>query len=237
MPLNITVSRSPPVARTCLPPAASPSDFETSSQAPLHTQVKPRQYLVRLVLIPLLTIYKIRICPKDSWLSPPLSRSKIVFATCGILLEELRASGLRALQRWGCIILDEVHERFVESDLVLACIRLFVRNDTTRRLRIALMSATADFGRYQAWFKEALAPSDAVELIAIPDWRAALRGVLLQTQVKVSRARKLPIYDRLLVTSQSIEGACSTLTRLLVVEDWLTLLRVWHGCIYLLKLL
>lgn len=107
-----------------------------------------------------------------------------MFATCGILLEELRANGPRALERWGCVILDEVHERSVESDLVLACIHLFVRNDTARKLRIVLMSATADFSRYQAWFKEALSPSDAVELIAIPDWGAALRGVLLQTQVK-----------------------------------------------------
>lgn len=53
------------------------------------------------------------------------SRSKIVFKTAGVLLEEMRDRGLNALN-YKVIILDEVHERSVESDLVLVCVKQFL---------------------------------------------------------------------------------------------------------------
>lgn len=60
-------------------------------------------------------------------------RSKIVFETAGILLEELRVSGMAALARFKVVILDEVHERSVESDLVLTCVKqLMLRNPKIR---------------------------------------------------------------------------------------------------------
>lgn len=60
-------------------------------------------------------------------------RSKIVFKTAGVLLEELRVSGMAALARFKVVILDEVHERSVESDLVLTCVKqLMLRNPKIR---------------------------------------------------------------------------------------------------------
>lgn len=53
------------------------------------------------------------------------TRSRIVFKTAGVLLEQMRDKGMAALQ-YKVIILDEVHERSVESDLVLACIKQFL---------------------------------------------------------------------------------------------------------------
>lgn len=53
------------------------------------------------------------------------SRSKIVFKTAGVLLEEMRDRGLNALN-YKVIVLDEVHERSVESDLVLVCVKQFL---------------------------------------------------------------------------------------------------------------
>lgn len=73
------------------------------------------------------------------------SSTLLVFATAGVLLEELRGKGPRALQPYKCVVLDEVHERSVESDLVLTCLREFMREHRT--LRLVLMSATADVER------------------------------------------------------------------------------------------
>lgn len=53
------------------------------------------------------------------------TRSRIVFKTAGVLLEQMRDKGMAAL-RYKVIILDEVHERSVESDLVLACVKQFL---------------------------------------------------------------------------------------------------------------
>lgn len=91
-------------------------------------------------------------------------RSKIVFKTAGVLLDEMRDRGLNAL-KYKVIILDEVHERSVESDLVLVCVKqlLLKKND----LRVVLMSATADITRYRDYFRD-LGRGERVEVLAIP---------------------------------------------------------------------
>lgn len=91
-------------------------------------------------------------------------RSKIVFKTAGVLLDEMRDRGLNAL-KYKVIILDEVHERSVESDLVLVCVKqlLLKKND----LRVVLMSATADITKYRDYFRD-LGRGERVEVLAIP---------------------------------------------------------------------
>ncbi|PIA44388.1 hypothetical protein AQUCO_01700172v1 [Aquilegia coerulea] len=90
--------------------------------------------------------------------------SKIIFKTAGVLLEEMRDKGMDAL-RYKVVILDEVHERSVESDLVLACVKQFLLK--SHDLRVVLMSATADIARYRDYFKD-LGRGERVELLAIP---------------------------------------------------------------------
>ncbi|KAI8574747.1 hypothetical protein RHMOL_Rhmol01G0378000 [Rhododendron molle] len=92
------------------------------------------------------------------------ARSKIVFKTAGVLLDELREKGLNAL-KYKAIILDEVHERSVESDLVLVCVKQFLMKNND--LRVVLMSATADLARYRDYFKD-LGRDERVEVLAIP---------------------------------------------------------------------
>lgn len=103
-------------------------------------------------------------------------RSKIVFKTAGVLLDEMRDKGLNAL-KYKVIILDEVHERSVESDLVLVCIKQFLmkKND----LRVVLMSATADITRYREYFNN-LGRGERVEVLAIPN---SDQKVIFQRQV------------------------------------------------------
>ncbi|CAI0469713.1 unnamed protein product [Linum tenue] len=90
--------------------------------------------------------------------------SKIVFKTAGVLLDEMRDKGFNAL-KYKVIILDEVHERSVESDLVLVCVKQFLQRNND--LRVVLMSATADIGRYRDYFRD-LGRGERVEVLAIP---------------------------------------------------------------------
>lgn len=60
-------------------------------------------------------------------------RSKIIFKTAGVLLEEMLEKGLKAL-KYKVIVLDEVHERSVESDLVLVCVKQFLLKNSDLRL-------------------------------------------------------------------------------------------------------
>ncbi|GLT53286.1 hypothetical protein SLA2020_265690 [Shorea laevis] len=73
-------------------------------------------------------------------------RSRIVFKTAGVLLDELQEKGMNAL-KYKAVILDEVHERSVESDLVLVSLKQFLMKNND--LRVVLMSATADISRYR----------------------------------------------------------------------------------------
>ncbi|CAL9090837.1 unnamed protein product [Musa textilis] len=61
------------------------------------------------------------------------TRSKIVFKTAGVVLEQMRDKGLIAL-KYKVIILDEVHERSVESDLLLACVKQLMMKNNDMRL-------------------------------------------------------------------------------------------------------
>ncbi|KAK3020840.1 hypothetical protein RJ639_045522, partial [Escallonia herrerae] len=68
------------------------------------------------------------------------ARSKIIFKTAGVLLEEMREKGLNAL-KYKVIILDEVHERSVESDLVLVCVKqLLLKNNDLRGERVEVLA-------------------------------------------------------------------------------------------------
>lgn len=119
-----------------------------------------------------------------------------MFKTAGVLLDEMLDKGLSAL-KYKVIILDEVHERSVESDLVLVCVKQFLMKNSDLRLqplsifsscfflslpiqpckaftsdvfffcRVVLMSATADITRYRDYFKE-LGRGERVEVVAIP---------------------------------------------------------------------
>ncbi|XP_076888613.1 DExH-box ATP-dependent RNA helicase DExH8-like [Bidens hawaiensis] len=90
--------------------------------------------------------------------------SRKSFKTAGVLLEEMRGKGMSAL-KYKVIILDEVHERSVESDLVLVCVKQFLIKNSG--LRVVLMSATADITRYKEYFRD-LGRGERVEVLGIP---------------------------------------------------------------------
>ncbi|KAF8006730.1 hypothetical protein BT93_K0901 [Corymbia citriodora subsp. variegata] len=93
------------------------------------------------------------------------SSSKIAFKTATVLLAEIREKGLNALD-YKAIILDEVHERSVQSDLLLICMKQFLLEN--KNLRVVLMSATANIAKYRDYFGD-IARNERVEVVAIPN--------------------------------------------------------------------
>ena len=102
--------------------------------------------------------------------------TRLLFATCGIALEMLRTSGPAALKDFSFIVLDEVHERSSESDLVLACIHQYMKHEL-RNLRLVLMSATFDHERYKAYFAD-VGEGEAVPRIPVPQRQTLANAIL-----------------------------------------------------------
>ena len=81
-------------------------------------------------------------------------KTRLLFTTAGILLEELRNNGMEALTKFATIIIDECHERSSESDLVLTICKSFMRAHPMAPIRVVLMSATFDHARYADYFAD-----------------------------------------------------------------------------------
>ena len=51
------------------------------------------------------------------------------------------------------VVVDEVHERSADSDLLLLLLRQLLKRPAARNLRVLLMSATADAKAFADYFK------------------------------------------------------------------------------------
>ena len=89
--------------------------------------------------------YSIRLESKQS------RETKIMFCTTGVLLRRLTEDPL--LAKATHIVVDEVHERSLDSDFLLVLLRDILPHRPT--LKIILMSATLDAGQFQRYFKKA----------------------------------------------------------------------------------
>lgn len=72
------------------------------------------------------------------------SRSRLVFCTTGVLLRQLQNEG--ALDCLQYIVVDEVHERNLDTDVLLGLLKQIL--PTKPHLRVILMSATLDKERF-----------------------------------------------------------------------------------------
>lgn len=93
--------------------------------------------------------------------------TKITFVTTGVLLRRLQTSGgssddvVAALADVSHVVVDEVHERSLDTDFLLVLLRdiLRRRND----LKVILMSATLDADVFEAYFSD-VGPVRRVEI-------------------------------------------------------------------------
>ncbi len=79
---------------------------------------------------------------------PERSGGALLFLTVGVLLRKLQSNpGLQGISH---VIVDEVHERDVNTDLLLALLLSTLKENP--RLRVLLMSATGDTQRLAQYF-------------------------------------------------------------------------------------
>ncbi|EEY18679.1 pre-mRNA-splicing factor ATP-dependent RNA helicase PRP43 [Verticillium alfalfae VaMs.102] len=83
--------------------------------------------------------------------------TKIKFVTEGMLLQELLHDP--HLRQYSAIVVDEIHERSVDVDLLSGFLKQILSGDVSGRggipLKVVIMSATADVERIQRFFSEA----------------------------------------------------------------------------------
>ncbi|KAI0148119.1 P-loop containing nucleoside triphosphate hydrolase protein [Hypoxylon sp. NC0597] len=94
--------------------------------------------------------------------------TKIKFLTEGMLLQELLRDP--DLRQYSAIIVDEIHERSVDVDLIAGFLKQILSSDKAGRggipLKVVIMSATADVEKIQDFFKPPN-PSSSVQLLRI----------------------------------------------------------------------
>ncbi|KAL1302347.1 hypothetical protein AAFC00_002754 [Neodothiora populina] len=94
--------------------------------------------------------------------------TKITFVTTGVLLRRLQTSGgkpqdvVDALADVSHVVIDEVHERSLDTDFLMVLLRDVLK--TRKDLRLILMSATLD----AAFFKNYFAATSSVSMVEIP---------------------------------------------------------------------
>ena len=78
-------------------------------------------------------------------------KTKLIFTTPGSLKSKI-TGGDPELNEYSCIIIDEIHERSVQTDQLL----LFMKDILAKRpeLRVVLMSATIDLSKFKTYFTE-----------------------------------------------------------------------------------
>ncbi|KAM0272896.1 hypothetical protein ACHAQH_008524 [Verticillium albo-atrum] len=132
--------------------------------------------------------------------------TKIKFVTEGMLLQELLHDP--CLRQYSVIVVDEIHERSVDVDLLSGFLKQILSGDMTGRggipLKVVIMSATADVERIRHFFseaapvaedEEAAAPSSS-KSISVDEMRIPGRQFPVQT---VHLPRAIPdIQDSLL---------------------------------------
>ncbi|KAM0332308.1 hypothetical protein ACHAQA_002584 [Verticillium albo-atrum] len=91
--------------------------------------------------------------------------TKIKFVTEGMLLQELLHDPY--LRQYSAIVVDEIHERSVDVDLLSGFLKQILSGDKTGRggipLKVVIMSATADVERIRHFFLEAPPVAEDIE--------------------------------------------------------------------------
>jgi len=103
--------------------------------------------------------YSVRLDSKTS------KRTRVTFCTTGILLRRLVSD--RELSGITHVIVDEVHERSLDSDMLLLLLKEVIKK--RKDLKIAFMSATANAEAFQKYFRPGTEPAKAVEsIVSVP---------------------------------------------------------------------
>ncbi|KAJ7559257.1 hypothetical protein O6H91_04G075900 [Diphasiastrum complanatum] len=145
--------------------------------------------------------------------------TRILFCTTGILLRRMLSNP--DLQGVTHIVIDEVHERTLEIDLLLLLLRKQL-NGGAAKLRVILMSATVNAADFVSYFREDLNCEPVVVFVpgfTFPVTEFFLEDVLDHTSYKIGRNSKYAMKSKQAPKAVSNSDASKTLS-LENVHNW-----------------
>ncbi|XP_052851218.1 ATP-dependent DNA/RNA helicase DHX36 [Drosophila gunungcola] len=121
----------------------------------------------------------------------PRDRASITYCTTGVLLQQLQSDPL--MHNLSVLILDEIHERSVETDLLMGLLKVILPHRP--QLKVILMSATVREQDFCDYFENC--PMFRIEGVMFPVQMLYLEDVLAKTNYQFQQSRdRRPKRDR-----------------------------------------